>query len=117
MSMHQILADIAAAIAGVLERELPQVGKDWWQSCVVDRLSIQQQRLVSDRRVDSLAGLDLGNGGRPNPIRAALPPRDPLASLEHRVSARRSLIDDRGLCGAAVLAEQFQRGRHGVAAI
>jgi hypothetical protein len=35
MSMHQILADVASAIAGVLERELPQVGKDWWQSCVV----------------------------------------------------------------------------------
>ena len=59
MSMHQILADVAAVISGLLERELPQAGKDWWQSCVVDRLSIQQQRLVSDRRVDSLSGLDL----------------------------------------------------------
>lgn len=59
MSMHQILGDIAAAIAAVLQRELPQLGQDWWQSNVVDRLSIQQQRLVNERRVDSLSGLDL----------------------------------------------------------
>jgi len=59
MSMHQILGDVAAAIAAVLQRELPQLGQDWWQSNVVDRLSIQQQRLVNERRVDSLTGLDL----------------------------------------------------------
>ncbi|MGB5103336.1 MAG: hypothetical protein WBO04_08450 [Steroidobacteraceae bacterium] len=59
MSMHQILGDVAAAIAAVLQRELPQPGQDWWQSNVVDRLSIQQQRLVNERRVDSLSGLDL----------------------------------------------------------
>lgn len=59
MSMHQILGDVAAAIAAVLQRELPQLGQDWWQSNVVDRLSMQQQRLVNERRVDSLSGLDL----------------------------------------------------------
>ncbi len=59
MSMHQILGDAATAIAAVLQRELPQLGQDWWQSNVVDRLSIQQQRLVIERRVDSLSGLDL----------------------------------------------------------
>ena len=59
MSMHQILGDVAAAVAAVLQRELPQLGQDWWQSNVVDRLSIQQQRLVNERRVDSLSGLDL----------------------------------------------------------
>ena len=59
MSMHQILGDVAAAIAAVLQRELLQLGQDWWQSNVVDRLSIQQQRLVNERRVDSLSGLDL----------------------------------------------------------
>ena len=59
MSMHQILGDVAAAIAAALQRELPQLGQGWWQSNVVDRLSIQQQRLVNERRVDSLSGLDL----------------------------------------------------------
>ena len=60
MSMHQILGDVAAAIAAVLQRELPQLGQDWWQSNVVDRLSIQQQRLVNERRVDSLSGAERG---------------------------------------------------------
>jgi ATP-dependent helicase HepA len=59
MSMHQVLEGVATAIAAVLQRELPQLGQDWWQSNVVDRLSIQQQRLVNERRVDSLSGLDL----------------------------------------------------------
>ncbi len=59
MSMHQILGDVAAAIAVVLQRELPKLGQDWWQANVVDRLSIQQQRLVNERHVDSLPGLDL----------------------------------------------------------
>jgi ATP-dependent helicase HepA len=59
MLMHQNLADVAATIAAVLQRELPQLGPDWWQSNVVDRLSIQQQRLVNDRHVETLSGLDL----------------------------------------------------------
>ena len=59
MLMHQNLADVAATIAAVLQRELPQLGPDWWQSYVVDRLSIQQQRLVNDRQVETLSGLDL----------------------------------------------------------
>jgi superfamily II DNA or RNA helicase len=59
MLMHQIMADVAIAIAAVLERELPRLGEHWWQSNVVDRLSIQQQRLVNERRVNSLTGLDL----------------------------------------------------------
>jgi ATP-dependent helicase HepA len=59
MSVHQILGDVAATTAALLQRELPQLGQDWWQSNVVDRLSIQQQRLINERRVDSLSGLDL----------------------------------------------------------
>jgi ERCC4-related helicase len=59
MLMHQILGDVAAVIAALLQRELPRLGQGWWQSNVIDRLSIQQQRLVNERRVDSLSGLDL----------------------------------------------------------
>jgi hypothetical protein len=51
--------DVATAIVVVLHLELPQIRQDWWQSCVIDRLSIQQQRLVNERHVDSLSGLDL----------------------------------------------------------
>jgi len=59
MSVHQILEDVANTIAALLQRELPKLGQDWWRSNVVDRLSIQQQRLVNERAVDSLTGLDL----------------------------------------------------------
>lgn len=59
MSAHQILGDVAAALVAILQRELPLLDQNWWQSNVIDRLSIQQQRMVSDRRVDSLSGLDL----------------------------------------------------------
>jgi ATP-dependent helicase HepA len=59
MSMHRVLEDVAVSIATVLQREMPHLGQDWWQSHVVDRLSIQQQRLVNERRVESLSGLDL----------------------------------------------------------
>ena len=59
MSIHQVLGDLATALAGVLERELPRVEGDWWKTCVIDRLSIQQQRLVTERHVNSLSGLDL----------------------------------------------------------
>ncbi len=59
VGMHTVLEDLAKTVAGVLDHSLPQQGGNWWQALVVDRLSIQQQRLISDRRVDSLAGLDL----------------------------------------------------------
>jgi ATP-dependent helicase HepA len=57
--MHQILGDLATTISILLKKNLPEVSLDWWQTCVLERLSIQQQRLVSERRVDSLEGLDL----------------------------------------------------------
>lgn len=59
MSMHQILGDAANAIAVMLQRELPLLGPNWWQSHVVNCLTIQQQRLISEKRVDALSGLDL----------------------------------------------------------
>jgi len=59
MLMHQVLGDVASTLASLLDRELPKLGPDWWRSNVVDRLSIQQQRLVNDRRVTSLSELDL----------------------------------------------------------
>jgi ATP-dependent helicase HepA len=57
--MHQILDDLATALSNLLSKTLPEAGEDWWQACVLDRLTIQQQRLVSERRVNSLDKLDL----------------------------------------------------------
>ncbi len=59
MSIHQVLDDVASAIANVLQLELPQLGQNWWQTNVVDRLSVQQQRLVNGRHVSALSELDL----------------------------------------------------------
>lgn len=59
MSIHDVLADTARALASILNRHLPELDSDWWKTLVVDRLSIQQQRLVSERRVAALDQLDL----------------------------------------------------------
>jgi ATP-dependent helicase HepA len=59
MSMQQVLDDVSKVILGVLERQLPPLGTDWWQSRVVDRLSLSQQRLVAARGINTLSGLDL----------------------------------------------------------
>ncbi|MBT9159838.1 MAG: RNA polymerase-associated protein RapA [Dehalococcoidia bacterium] len=59
MSMHQVLGDVALVLVSILDRELSSSSEDWWEKLVVERLSIQQQRLVADRRVTSLSGLDL----------------------------------------------------------
>ena len=57
--MQQILTDLASTLATILDAELPTVGSDWWRTTVVDRLSLQQQRLVVKGGVTSVSGLDL----------------------------------------------------------
>ncbi len=43
----------------LLEEILPQIGgKDWWQDCVVGKLSYQQQQLVTKGEVSGLTDLD-----------------------------------------------------------
>ena len=59
MSMHLILSDLTTSIATLLAKYLPEVEKDWWNSCVVNKLSFQQQRLISDKKVQSIEDLDL----------------------------------------------------------
>lgn len=57
--MQKILENLASRVTEILEENLPTAGEDWWRTAVIDRLSIQQQRLAIDRRVNSLSGLDL----------------------------------------------------------
>ena len=59
MSIQKILEDLGREVAEILRENLPAAGEDWWRTQVIDRLSIQQQRLVVERRVNSLSGLDL----------------------------------------------------------
>ena len=57
--MQKILENLASRVAEILGKSLPTAGEDWWRTTVIDRLSIQQQKLVVERRVSSLSGLDL----------------------------------------------------------
>jgi len=43
----------------MLETWLPRLGDKWWNDCVLQRLTFQQQRSVEERRIASLASLDL----------------------------------------------------------
>ena len=57
--MNELLHKSGGAIARWLEAKLPALSAAWWQEQVVNRLTFQQQRLVEEKRIQSLAGLDL----------------------------------------------------------
>ena len=57
--MNELLLAAASVISQWLEKRLPGLGSNWWVEHVVNRLTFQQQRLVSDRRIAALASLDL----------------------------------------------------------
>ena len=57
--MNELLHNSGSAIAIWLEAKLPALSSNWWKENVVNRLTFQQQRLVEEKRVQSLAGLDL----------------------------------------------------------
>jgi hypothetical protein len=60
MSMHQISGDIdaeGAEGAEVLEHNVPPVGQDCSQSCVVDLLQIRWRRQICAKRDDTSSGV------------------------------------------------------------
>jgi ERCC4-related helicase len=57
--MNELLQASVAVISRWLEEKLPQLGSQWWQDNVVKRLTFQQQRLLEEKRVQSLHGLDM----------------------------------------------------------
>lgn len=57
--MNELLHASGGVIARWLEAKLPALGSKWWDDNVVNRLTFQQQRLVDEKRIKSLAGLDL----------------------------------------------------------
>ena len=57
--MNELLHKSGGAIARWLETRLPALGENWWRDQVVNRLTFQQQRLVEEKRIQSLGGLDL----------------------------------------------------------
>lgn len=57
--MNDLLQASASALTKWLEAKLPLLGANWWIEQVVNRLTFPQQRLVDEKRITSLAGLDL----------------------------------------------------------
>lgn len=57
--MNELLHKSGGAIARWLEAKLPALSANWWPDQVVNRLTFQQQRLVEEKRIQSLASLDL----------------------------------------------------------
>jgi SNF2 family DNA or RNA helicase len=57
--MNELLQESAGVIARWLEARLPNLTANWWVEYVVNRLTFQQQRLVEERRIQRLSGLDL----------------------------------------------------------
>ncbi|GAA6159202.1 hypothetical protein NBRC116589_13760 [Ruegeria sp. HU-ET01832] len=50
---------VAREIAIFLEENLPSLGDNWWATHVIDSLTFQQQRIVTEKGIKSLKGLDL----------------------------------------------------------
>lgn len=57
--MNELLQASGSEIAHWLEVKLPALGAKWWIDNVVNRLTFQQQRLVDEKQIKSLYGLDL----------------------------------------------------------
>ncbi len=51
--------ETAESVRSFLNSVLPEVSTDWWSSNVVPSLSFQQQRMVEEKNIVSLSGLDL----------------------------------------------------------
>ncbi|WP_224958709.1 helicase-related protein [Geomonas subterranea] len=58
--MFQLLSrDAAEALREFLSVVLPEISECWWKACVIPALSFQQLRMVEERNITELQGLDL----------------------------------------------------------
>lgn len=57
--LQPVLNKSAQALQSVLAQALPEISTDWWKSCVIDRLTFSQNRIVEEKGMASLSGLDL----------------------------------------------------------
>jgi len=58
--MYNLLSnEMTSSLYRFLEGILPTIQENWWDKCVVGTLTFQQQRLVEEKKIGSLAGLDL----------------------------------------------------------
>ena len=57
--MNELLSSAGREMCGWLEAKLPLIGPTWWRDNVVNRLTFQQQRLIEQKGIQTLAELDL----------------------------------------------------------
>ncbi|UFW77934.1 DEAD/DEAH box helicase [Rhizobium sp. SU303] len=57
--MIELLNNTTTILASFLDDQLPKQSADWWRILVIERLSFQQQRMATERRITSLKQLDL----------------------------------------------------------
>ena len=53
--LHKATADLSAW----LEKNLKRVSDDWWQECVLDKLSYNQQMMATEKKISTLCEFDL----------------------------------------------------------
>ena len=56
--MHNEIRLATAETATFLQNHLPGLAEDWWNKLVVDRLSFQQQRIITEKNLTTLRQLD-----------------------------------------------------------
>lgn len=54
-----LMVDVAGCLRGFLGKALPAISEDWWQLYVIDELTFPQQRILEEKDITSLTGLDL----------------------------------------------------------
>jgi ATP-dependent helicase HepA len=57
--MNELLHASGGVISRWLEAKLPTLSAKWWTENVIGQLTFQQQRLVEEKRTQSISGLDL----------------------------------------------------------
>jgi len=57
--MHDVLNDLGKSIQNFLKKALPSCDTQWWENCVLSKLTFQQHRIVNEKGITSLDGLDL----------------------------------------------------------
>ncbi len=57
--MNELLHASGIVISRWLETKLPNLSANWWTENVLNQLTFQQQRIVEEKRTQSLSGLDL----------------------------------------------------------
>ncbi|HSF29320.1 MAG TPA: Swt1 family HEPN domain-containing protein, partial [Candidatus Tectomicrobia bacterium] len=60
-SIDSLLHKVTASLSEYLEKVLSSLFEDWWRQAVVNNLSFQQRRRLEQRKIDSLASLDLAS--------------------------------------------------------